>query len=63
MAVYTKLKKNEIEEIISLYKLKNLETFAPIEEGIENTNYVIIVNKKKYILFSFLIIFVVETKI
>ena len=53
MAVYTKLNKSEIEEIISLYKLKNLETFAPIEEGIENTNYVIIVNKKKYILTIF----------
>ena len=53
MAVYTKLKKNEIEEIISLYKLKNLESFAPIEEGIENTNYVIIANKKKYILTIF----------
>ncbi len=53
MAVYTKLNKSEIEEIISLYKLKNLESFAPIEEGIENTNYVIIVNKKKYILTIF----------
>ena len=53
MAVYTKLNKNEIEEIISLYKLKNLESFAPIEEGIENTNYVIIASKKKYILTIF----------
>ena len=53
MAVYTKLNKSEIEEIISLYKLKNLESFAPIEEGIENTNYVIIANKKKYILTIF----------
>ena len=53
MAVYTKLNKSEIEEIISLYKLKNLEFFAPIEEGIENTNYVIIANKKKYILTIF----------
>ncbi len=53
MAVYTKLNKSEIEEIISLYKLKNLESFAPIEEGIENTNYVIIASKKKYILTIF----------
>ena len=53
MAVYTKLNKSEIEEIISLYKLKNLESFASIEEGIENTNYVIIANKKKYILTIF----------
>jgi homoserine kinase type II len=53
MAVYTKLNKSEIEEIISLYKLKDLESFAPIEEGIENTNYVIIASKKKYILTIF----------
>ena len=53
MAVYTKLNKSEIEEIISLYKLKNLETFAPIEEGIENTNYLISTRRQKFILTIF----------
>ena len=36
MAVYTKLNKVEIENIISNYKLKKLEKFIPIQEGIEN---------------------------
>ena len=53
MAVYTKLNKKEIENIISFYNLKNLQSFHPIEEGVENTNYVIIVDKKKYILTIF----------
>jgi len=53
MAVYTKLNKQEIENIISFYNLKNLQSFDPIEEGIENTNYVITVDKKKYILTIF----------
>ena len=53
MAVYTKLDKKEIENIISFYNLKNLQSFHPIEEGVENTNYVIIVDKKKYILTIF----------
>jgi len=53
MAVYTKLNKGEIENIISNYKLKKLEKFIPIQEGIENTNYIIIVDGKKYILTIF----------
>jgi len=53
MAVYTKLNKFEIEEIISFYDLDNLNSFDPIEEGIENTNYVINVDNKKYILTIF----------
>ena len=50
MAVYTKLNKHEIEEIILLYGLKKLQKFSPIEEGIENTNYIIVVDNTKYIL-------------
>ena len=53
MAVYTKLNKEEIEEIILLYGLKKLQKFSPIEEGIENTNYIIIINNTKYILTIF----------
>tara|TARA_B100001057_G_scaffold482334_1_gene557493 strand:+ start:790 stop:1758 length:969 start_codon:yes stop_codon:yes gene_type:complete len=53
MAVYTRLIKNEIEEIIQLYGLKNLQKFSPIEEGIENTNYIITVDDIKYILTIF----------
>ena len=50
MAVYTKLNQNKIEEILSNYNLGKLDTFQGIEEGIENTNYFLSVNKKKFIL-------------
>ncbi len=50
MAVYTKFNQKEIEEILSNYDLGNLNNFSGIEEGIENTNYFLSVNKKKFIL-------------
>ena len=50
MAVYTKLNQNEIEKILSNYKLGKLDSFKGIEEGIENTNYFLLINKKKFIL-------------
>jgi len=50
MAVYTKLNQNKIEEILSNYNLGKLDSFKGIEEGIENTNYFLSVNKKKFIL-------------
>ena len=50
MAVYTKLNKENIEEIISNYSIGRLEEFRGIEEGIENTNYFLLVDNKKYIL-------------
>ncbi len=50
MAVYTKLNQNKIEEILSKYNLGKLDSFKGIEEGIENTNYFLLVNKKKFIL-------------
>ena len=50
MAVYTLLKQSKIEEILSNYNLGKLDAFKGIEEGIENTNYFLLVNKKKFIL-------------
>ena len=50
MAVYTKLDQSSIEKILSNYKLGSLDNFKGIEEGIENTNYFLSINKKKYIL-------------
>ena len=47
MAVYTKLNKDKIEKILSKYNLGKLESFEGIKEGIENTNYFLLVNKKK----------------
>ena len=50
MAVYTKLNKKKIEEILSNYNLGKLDSFKGIEEGIENTNYFLSIDKKKFIL-------------
>jgi len=50
MAVYTKLNQNKIEEILLSYNLGKLDSFKGIEEGIENTNYFLLINKKKFIL-------------
>ena len=50
MAVYTKLDKRDIEEILSNYSIGKLKSFKGIQEGIENTNYYLLVEEKKYIL-------------
>ena len=50
MAVYTELKREDIEIVLREYSIGKLEKFDPIEEGVENTNYRILVDKKKYIL-------------
>ena len=50
MAVYTKLNKENIEEILTNYSIGQLKEFKGIEDGIENTNYFLLVNSKKYIL-------------
>ena len=52
MAVYTKFNQNEMEEILSNYNLGNLESFKGIQEGIENTNYFLSINKKKIYSYS-----------
>ena len=50
MAVYTKFNHKKIEEILSNYNLGMLDQFKGIEEGIENTNYFLSVDNKKFIL-------------
>ena len=50
MAVYTKFSKDNIEEILSNYSIGKLNSYEGIQEGIENTNYFLLVNNKKYIL-------------
>ena len=50
MAVYTKFSKNNIEDILSSYSIGKLNSYEGIEEGIENTNYFLLVDNKKYIL-------------
>ena len=50
MAVYTKLKEKDINNILSNYSIGKLKSFKGIQEGIENTNYSLLVEEKKYIL-------------
>jgi homoserine kinase type II len=50
MAVYTKLEKKDINEILSNYSIGKLKSFRGIREGVENTNYYLSVEEKKYIL-------------
>ena len=53
MAVFTKLEEEEIKNFISIYNIGNLDKYDEIVDGIENTNYKIICNGKKYILTIF----------
>ena len=50
MAVYTKLSKANVDEILTNYSIGDLKEFSEIEEGIENTNYFLLADNKKYIL-------------
>ena len=53
MAVFTKLKKNEIEIFLKKYSIGNLISYEGIVEGIENTNYKVITSNNIYILTIF----------
>ena len=53
MAVYTHLSEIEITKLLKNYKLGTLDSFKGIQDGIENTNYLIITNKGKFILTVF----------
>ena len=46
MAVYTKLKEEDINNILSNYSIGKLKSFKGIQEGIENTNYYLLVDEK-----------------
>tara|TARA_Y100000389_G_scaffold184138_1_gene202289 strand:- start:968 stop:1936 length:969 start_codon:yes stop_codon:yes gene_type:complete len=50
MAVYTKFEEKDINNILSSYSIGKLEYFKGIQEGIENTNYYLLIENKKYIL-------------
>jgi homoserine kinase type II len=53
MAVYTKLSKADISEFLSEFEVGKLTSFKGIEEGIENTNYLIQTPAEKFILTVF----------
>ena len=50
MAVFTKLQTHEINKILGNYNLGLLKKFHGIKQGVENTNYFIKTDKKKYCL-------------
>ena len=50
MAVYTKLSSRNITNLLSQYNIGSLISFKGIEEGVENTNYLIETTNGLYIL-------------
>jgi len=50
MAVYTKLSENDLKNFFSNYNLGKLLNYEEIKEGIENTNYLVQLEKGKFIL-------------
>ena len=53
MAVYTKIKNNDVLTLSNDYKIGAVTKFKGIKKGIENTNYLLRTSKKKYILTIF----------
>ena len=53
MAVYTKINSKDVSLLASKYRLGRIIKFQGIKKGIENTNYLLITNKNKYILTIF----------
>ena len=50
MAIYTKLKEEDVNNFFLKYDLGKVLEYKGIQEGIENTNYFIKTEKGKYIL-------------
>ena len=53
MAIYTKLTFAEVSTILNNYRIGSLLKLKGIKEGIENTNYLLITSRGKYILTIF----------
>jgi len=53
MAVYTKIDNNDVISLSNNYKIDKITKFKGIKKGIENTNYLLKTNKKKFILTIF----------
>lgn len=50
MGAYTKLNQEEVKNILNLYGLKGLSQLTPMTHGISNSNYLLEIDNKKYIL-------------
>ena len=53
MAVFTKINTKDVSYIENQFNLGKIKTFEGIKKGIENTNYLIQIKNKKYILTIF----------
>ena len=53
MSVYTRLTKEELEQLLSHYEIGNFVDIDGISEGITNSNYYLTTSKNKYILTIF----------
>jgi len=53
MAVYTKINNSDILKLGNNYQINKINKFKGIKKGIENTNYLLKTNKKKFILTIF----------
>ena len=53
MAVYTKIKKDDIRLINNKFDIEKIINFQGIKQGIENTNYLLKSKNKKFILTIF----------
>ena len=53
MAVYTKINTNDISSLSKKFNLGKIIKFKGIKQGIENTNYLLKTNSKKFILTIF----------
>ena len=53
MAVYTKIKKDELENFLKNYNIGNLIKYEEIAEGVENSNFKIFTSQDTYILTIF----------
>ncbi len=53
MSVYTNVLPHELDEFLKNYSLGQLQQFAGISDGIENTNYFVITSKGQYVLTLF----------
>lgn len=53
MSVYTNVLRHELDEFLEHYSLGQLQQFAGISDGIENTNYFVTTSKGQYVLTLF----------
>ena len=49
MAVYTKISSSKLDDLLQNYNIGNCIDLISIEEGVENSNYFLVTEEKKYV--------------